>query len=122
MVDAPTAVGFHVLRAVETVILDYFTISGWERSGADNWAAYAKVLRNHHVHRKIVAMIERLASLYRNDLMHGVAVLSKEEAAMLFALMQESLPIMIADVAKRKGTPIANFPILDDPRWQESSS
>jgi hypothetical protein len=122
LVDAPTAVGFHVLRAIETAILDYFTIPSWERSGADNWTAYAKVLRKHHVHRKIVWMIDRLAALHRNDLMHGVAVLSKEEAAMLFALMQETLPIMIADVAKRKGTPISNFPILDDPRWQESGS
>src|SRR5260221_2494614 len=37
---------------------------------------------------------------------------------MLFALMQEVLPIVIADLAKRKGTLIANFPILEDPRWQ----
>jgi len=117
--EASSAVGFHVLRGVELVVLDYFTIPGWERGDADTWAGYAKVLRKHHVHRKIVAMIERLATLHRNELMHAEAVLSKEEAAILFALMQEVLPVMIADVAKRKGTPIANFPILDDLRWQD---
>lgn len=50
--------------------------------------------------------------------MHAEAMLSVEEAAMLFALMKEVVPIMIADLAKRKGTPIADFPILNDPRWQ----
>jgi hypothetical protein len=112
------AVGFHILRAVELAILDYFTISGWVRGGAANWKDYAKVLRHHKVHRKIVGMIDRLSSLHRNELMHAEAVLTAAEASMLFALMQEVLPIMIADVAKRKGTPIADFPILDDPRWQ----
>jgi hypothetical protein len=116
--EAPSAVGFHVLRAVEVVILSYFTIPGVDRSGANTWADYTKVLRGHGVHRKIVAMVDRLATLHRNELMHAEAVLTKEEASMLFALMQEVLPIMIADVAKRRGTPIADFPILDDPRWQ----
>jgi hypothetical protein len=116
--DAPSAVGFHVLRGVELVILDYFTIPGFARGDADTWSGYAKVLRKHHVHRKIVAMVERLATLHRNELMHAEAVLPPAEAAMLFALMQEVMPIMIADVAKRKGAPIADFPILDDPRWQ----
>jgi len=117
---ASSAVGFHVLRAVELVVLDYFTVPGFERRDANNWIAYTKVLRAHGVHRKIVAMIDRLATLHRNELMHAEAVLLAEEAAVLFALMQEVLPIMIADVAKRKGTPIADFPILDDPRWQEA--
>jgi len=116
--EASSAVGFHILRAVEMVILDYFTIPGCERAGANSWTDYAKRLRFYRVHRKIVGMIDRLAGLHRNELMHAEAVLSVEESAILFALMQEVLPVMIADVAKRKGTPIANFPILDDPRWQ----
>jgi hypothetical protein len=116
--EAPSAVGFHVLRAVEVVILNYFTIPGFERGDADTWAGYAKVLRNHKVHRKIVAMVDRLATLHRNELMHAEVVLSVEEAAILFALMQEVLPVMIADVAKRKGSPVADFPLLEDPKWQ----
>jgi hypothetical protein len=116
--EASSAVGFHVLRAVEMVILDYFTIPSWDRSGAANWTDYAKRLRYYHVHRKIVGMIDRLAGLHRNELMHAEAVLSNEEAAILFALMQEVLPVMIADIARKKGTPIVNFPIFDDPRWQ----
>lgn len=116
--EAFSAVGFHVLRAVELVILDYFTISGWSRGDANSWVGYCKVLRNHGVHRKIVAMVERLATLHRNELMHAEAVLLPAESVILFSLMQEILPVMVADVANRKGTPIADFPILDDPRWQ----
>lgn len=119
--EAYSAVGFHVLRAVELVVLNYFTIPKWKRGDANNWVGYAKVLRKHKVHRKIVAMIERLATLHRNELMHAEAVLLVEEAAMLFAMMQEVLPIMIADVAKKKGIPIAKFPILDDSRWQDEA-
>jgi hypothetical protein len=116
--EAFSAVGFHVLRAVELVILDYFTIPGWSRGDANNWVGYCKVLRSHSVHRKIVAMVERLATLHRNELMHAEAVLSPAEAIVIFSLMQEILPVMIADIAKRKGAPIADFPILEDPRWQ----
>lgn len=116
--EAPSAVGFHVLRAVEMVVLDYFTIPGWDRAGVNNWVDYTKRLRFYKVHRKIAGMVERLAGLHRNELMHAEAVLSNEEAAILFALMQEVLPVMIADVARKKGTPIVNFPIFDDPRWQ----
>jgi len=118
--EAFSAVGFHVLRAVELVILDYFTIPGWSRGDANNWVGYCKVLRAHGVHRKIVAMVERLATLHRNELMHAEAVLSPAESVIIFSLMQEILPVMIADVAKRKGAPIADFPILDDPRWQQN--
>jgi hypothetical protein len=117
--EAPSAVGFHVLRAIERVVLDYFTVPGFDREDAATWTEYARVLKKHDVHPKIRAMISRLAELHRNELMHAEAVLSvEEEAAILFALMQEVLPIMIADVAKRKGSPIASFPILNDPRWQ----
>jgi hypothetical protein len=116
--EVHSAVGFHILRAVEIAILDYFTIPDYERAGANNWGDYAKRLRFYKVHRKIVGMIDRLTGLHRNELMHAEAVLSAPEASMLFALMQEVLPVMIADVAKRKGAPIADFPILDDPRWQ----
>jgi hypothetical protein len=116
--EAPSAVGFHVLRAVEIVVLDYFTIPGWSRNGASTWTEYVREFKKYHVHPKIRAILSRLAELHRNELMHAEAVLCLEEAAILFAMMQEVLPIMIADVAKRKGIPIANFPILDDPRWQ----
>jgi hypothetical protein len=116
--EAPSAVGFHILRAVEMVIIDYFTIPTFERAGANSWTDYSKRLRSYKVHRKIVGMIDRLAGLHRNELMHAEAVLSVEESAILFALMQEVLPVMIADIARRKGAPIVNFPIFDDLRWQ----
>lgn len=116
--DMFSAVGFHVLRAVELVILDYFTLPGWSGKKPETWSEYARELRRQNVHPKIRAMITRLAELHRNELMHADAVLSGEEAAMLFALMQEVVPVMIADVAKRKGHPIAEFAILNDPRWQ----
>ena len=116
--DAPSAVGFHVLRGVELVVLDYFTIPGFERDGAATWSEYVRVLKKHNVHPKIRTMIARLAELHRNELMHAEAVLLPAEAAILFSLMQEVMPVMIADIAKRKGAPIADFPILDDPRWQ----
>jgi hypothetical protein len=116
--DLSTAVGFHVLRAVELVVLDYFTIPGWDRGDAKTWARYSRRLHDYNVHRKIRNMIDRLAELHRNELMHAEAVLSKEEAAVLFALAQEVIPLMVADVAKRKGAPIVDFPILNDPRWQ----
>ena len=90
----------------------------WSGPKPETWSEYSRDLKKLKIHPKIRGMITRLAELHRNELMHADAVLSDAEAAMLFALMQEVLPIMIADVAKRKGTPIADFPILDNPRWQ----
>jgi hypothetical protein len=112
------AVGFHILRAVELTVLDYFTLAEWSGPKPTAWNNYARSLKKLNVHRKIRWMIVRLSELHRNELLHAEAVLSAPEASMLFALMQEVMPVMIADVAKRKGAPIANFPILDDPRWQ----
>ena len=116
--DASSAVGFHVLRAIEIVVLDYFSLPAWTGDSPTTWSEYSRDLKKLNVHPKIREMVSRLANLHRNELMHADAVLSKDEAAILFHLMQEALPIMIADVAKRKGNPIVDFPILNDPRWQ----
>ncbi len=113
-----SAVGFHVLRAIERAILEYFTIPGFGRLNAKTWNMYATRLDQLHVHPKIVYMVRRLEALHRGELMHAEAVLGPEEAAMIFALCQELLPLLIADVAKRLGKPVAHFPVLDDPRWK----
>jgi hypothetical protein len=116
--EVHSAVGFHILRAIELAILDYFTLAEWSGEKPRTWSEYSRDLKKLKVHPKIRGMINRLAELHRNELMHADAVLSAPEASMLFALMQEVMPLVIADVAKRKGSPIADFPILDDPRWQ----
>lgn len=50
--DAPSAVGFHVLRAVEIMVLEYFTLPGWSQRNAKTWTEYAKQLSHYGVHRK----------------------------------------------------------------------
>ena len=94
------------------------TIPGWDPDRAATWSGYARRLAHYRVHRKIRNMIDRLAELHRNELMRADAVLSKEEAAVLLGMAQEVIPIMVADIARRKGRPLDGFPILDDPRWQ----
>ena len=84
------------------MILDYFKLSEWQGKKPESWAEYSRELKQLKVHPKIRGMVARLAELHRNELMHAEAVLGEEEAAMLFALMQEVLPLMIADVAKRR--------------------
>ena len=88
--DRATAAGFHVLRAVEPLILAYHNkvTRNTLPLRSRNWGAYIRTLKNPvHVARvdiKIVGMLEHIKDFYRNPIMHPEESLTSDEAFSLF--------------------------------------
>lgn len=103
--DLHTAAGFHIARAVETVLLKYFSALGIPIPKIRNLGKYIEALseaakKGNSIDTKVVAAVDQFRDLYRNPIMHPEAVLSADEAAILFALAQSTISAIILDIAK----------------------
>lgn len=102
--ELPTAAGFHVARAVETVLLKYFPTLPMKVPRYKNLGKYLEVLSKEGVKKgvdpKVLAALDQFRELYRNPIMHPDAVLSIEEAQILFNLAQSAICAIILDIAK----------------------
>ena len=99
-----TAVGFHILRAVEATILEYFNLlslttptKGSER----NLGNYIKVLRDAGVEDRILLPLDQIRALHRNELMHPDRSLDGEESSSLFEVSKAALTAMLIDIKAR---------------------
>lgn len=88
--DRPTATGFHVLRAVEPLILAYHNkvTRNILPLRSRSWGAYIGSLkRPGHVARvdvRVVGMLEHIKDFYRNPIMHPEESLTSDQAFSLF--------------------------------------
>jgi hypothetical protein len=84
--ECHTAVGFHILRAVETLIRAYHakltgsTVAPKNR----NWGIYIKKLRSGNADPKVTGYLEHIKDHYRNPIVHPEVVLTSDEAFSLF--------------------------------------
>lgn len=84
--DLPTAVGFHILRAVESVMRTlYLQVKQQlsEHKKPQNWGGYIEKLREAQVDQKIIDVLGGIKNQYRNPLAHPDAVLDVNEATVL---------------------------------------
>jgi hypothetical protein len=95
--DLDTACGFHIVRATESMIHQYYVTvtSGTLRRKDRNWGAYVRNLNGHlkanpasRVDRKLVALIDQVREHHRNPVMHPEITLSPDEAQSLFSICQ----------------------------------
>lgn len=95
--DLPTASGFHILRAVELVMLELW---GHVKAAGDrkppNWGAYIDKFEQTNVPRKVTTMLRDLKDLYRNPTAHPEETLDEEEATTLLALGVSAIQKMAA--------------------------
>lgn len=84
--DRPTAAGFHILRAVEPLIVQYYNklTNNAVPIRSRNWGNYARQLRTHQGDIKIVGMIDHIREFYRNPIMHPEETLTSDQALSLF--------------------------------------
>ena len=79
--DLPTASGFHILRAVELVMIELW---GQIKTGADkkptNWGAYIAKFEASNIDLKITTMLRNLKDLYRNPNAHPEDTLKEDES------------------------------------------
>lgn len=85
--DAPTAAGFHIVRAVESQIIRYLSkvLGAPLNFGKNrNWGAYIKALRDNNADVGVTNYLQHMKDTYRNPIIHPEEVLTPDEAFSLF--------------------------------------
>ena len=95
--DLPTASGFHIMRAVETVLKAYRVSFGASMRGR-SWGAYIVSLKGTGASPKVLGILDQIKDLHRNPTIHPDIVLSPDEAAELFAIAQSAISAMVRDM------------------------
>jgi hypothetical protein len=105
--ELPTAVGFHILRAVEGMVLDVLDAKGVPRPKKPSERGLAKYIEalKTHVDSKILLPLDQIRSLHRNELMHPDVTLSMEEAASLFEVSKAAMTTLLLELKKQKEKP-----------------
>jgi predicted RNase H-like HicB family nuclease len=103
--DAPTASGFHILRATESILYRYyFAVCKPDKAERlDSWAAYLSALYKFSGGeeeitapdvREVYNNLNRIKA-YRNDIMHPETELSQDEAFTLFENAKSAIMLML---------------------------
>lgn len=126
--DSYTASGFHMIRAAETVIFDYYkrVTQQTPKRKDRNWGAYVSNLRAHNkkspqlaADEKLIALIDQVREHHRNPVMHPEVTLNEDEALSLFNICQS---IIIASVGAIKALEEAQLMLVPTPAENVHSS
>ena len=103
--DLATAAGFHISRAVESVLLDYLKLlcpSTVEelKDSQRNLGSYIKIAKENNGEPKVCSSLDQFRDLHRNPLIHPESVLSIEEAVMLLGIAQSAIVAMVQEIFK----------------------
>jgi hypothetical protein len=114
--ELPTACGFHIVRATEAVIREYYRsiVGTVPKVKARNWGSYIKFLKQKGADSKITTVLEQVKDTYRNPIIHPEDVLEMEDAIILFGMAQGVIVSMMKDIATRRaaaGKPAAVLPV-----------
>ncbi|MFC1947245.1 hypothetical protein ACFLXY_04910 [Chloroflexota bacterium] len=107
--DIPTASGFHMLRATESVLHEYYLIVGKpkKKDKLENWGAYIAYLHKltepeaktgakivNHI-KKVLALLQQVKDQDRNLIMHPEIVLNADDAFILFETTKTAIMTMV---------------------------
>jgi hypothetical protein len=119
--DTYTAVGFHLMRAIDAVMRSYYRAAvGVEpKVKFRNWGAYIKRLRGcPNADQKIVDFLDQIKESYRNPVLHPDQNLTAEDAQILFGVAISVVSMMAAAIdslsAKGGMLPLTETPELPD--------
>lgn len=101
--ETPTAAGFHLIRAAESVIRRYFAavVGRLPSAKMRSWGVYVGKLRDCGADPKVVAAIEQVKDFHRNLVMHPEDQLSDEEAVSLLGIVESLISAIYRDMAAR---------------------
>jgi hypothetical protein len=102
--ERSTASGYHILRAIELMILAYLqAIPGFTMPpiNRQNWGEYIQQLKNHNADKGTIDQMQNLKDNHRNPLMHPQDTLTMPEAVSLFAVGQSTIETIVADGVNR---------------------
>ncbi|MBN8531842.1 MAG: hypothetical protein J0L97_08305 [Alphaproteobacteria bacterium] len=110
--ELSTACGFHLVRAIESVIHKYYEhiTSGQKlqlKPSERNWGSYIKKLQDANADASVLSVLDHIRSLHRNPLMHPDDVLTSDEALSLWGIVQSAIIAMY----KKMETKVVNLPL-----------
>jgi len=92
-----TASGFHALRGVEIVILQYVQkLTGGSIPRQRDWGSYIDVLRKNNGDKDVIAVLDNIRTLDRNPLMHPEDRLDVDGAVAVFMISQTAITRLAA--------------------------
>lgn len=102
--ECPTAAGFHILRAVEDVLRDYYeVVTGVQpKKKLRSWAAYVKRLEGAGASKKVIGILDQIRDLHRNPVFHPEDNLSVDEAATLLGIAQSAIVAMVLEMKNKQ--------------------
>jgi hypothetical protein len=97
--ELPTACGFHIFRATESVLRKYYVQLTGSKAvpRVRNIGVYLAAMKDQKVgDEKVTFALKQMADLYRNPLIHPDTVLTQEEAIGIFGLARSAIAGMLA--------------------------
>lgn len=101
--DLPTAVGFHIWRAVEVVLKMYCREFNAKPKGK-GWGSYIAALETTQANSSTVAVLDQIRELHRNPTMHPDIALSINEATGLFGIAPSVIIAVVNDIRRHRAT------------------
>jgi len=100
----PTAAGFHVARATETVIRMLMEAAhcATVKESQRNWGSYIKALQDGNVDERITHHLAQIKDLHRNPMIHPDVTLTVPEALALWSVCISVIGTMLADIAAKQ--------------------
>jgi hypothetical protein len=110
----PTAAAFHLSRAIETCMNQYFeALTGKPydlKPGANNWGNKIKLLEENGAAEKITAFLLHIKNSYRNPITHPDVILDASEA---FNFFPQALGVISMMLAATRAIEDKRQPMLD---------
>lgn len=100
--EVPTAAGFHLFRALDSVLQRYVRLVRGSLPRNRNWGQYIKSLEDSGIDRKITGVLFQIKEFHRNPIIHPEARLDVEEALSLVGVAESALSMMVADMDVRR--------------------
>jgi hypothetical protein len=104
-----TATGFHVFRAIESVIVEYYDLlTGGKKPLKEedrSWGTYIKLLDDNGADKKITGYLRHFKDNYRNPGVHPEVSLDKGEAIAVFQSTSLAIVPMAKAIAAAKAAP-----------------
>ena len=101
--DNPTACGFHILRAVESVMAEYYNLVTGKPipSRMRNWGIYLKKLRQHPKSSEMVTgILDHIRMNYRNPILHPEVFLSEDDAEALLGVSASAIRTIVMEIQR----------------------
>ncbi|BEQ17018.1 hypothetical protein [Desulfoferula mesophila] len=114
--DIPTAVGFHIFRAIETIIKkEYFPLLAI-KAESNNLGQHINHLKAAEVDEKILGTLRNIKDYYRNPISHPEEFWDLDDAESALMLAVHAITVILQDISTRMGQlPLQEPPIQEPP-------